>query len=148
MLTLRGGPRILRFFCVLMVTSLTTAPLATASDSPLTKLAASKFRNLTRCERAVLENADLKTTRHGQPAACGPSSKFEDPSNDPKNAATWEHQRDLRAELIRWVFVDPDANKQVDPAGHRSLRRANYRKPGPWLHARSICFGLRTLRDS
>ena len=121
MLTLRGGRRILRFLCVLMVTNLTAVPVATASDSPLTKLAASKFRNLTRCERAVLENADLKTTRHGPPAACGPSSKFEDPSNDPKNAATWDHQRDLRAELIRWVFVDPDANKQVDPAGIEAL---------------------------
>ncbi len=121
MLTLRSERRILRFFCALMVTSLTTVPGATASDSPLTKLAAAKFPNLTRCERAVLENADLKTSRHGPPAACGPSSKFEDPSNDPKNAATWDHQRDLRAELIRWVFVDPDANKQVDPAGIEAL---------------------------
>jgi hypothetical protein len=121
MLTLRVGCRILRFGCILAVTSLTAVPVATASDSPLTKLAAAKFPNLTRCERAVLENADIKTTKHGPPAACGPSSKLEDPSNDPKNAATWDHQRDLRAELIRWVFVDPDANKQVDPTGIEAL---------------------------
>jgi len=121
MLTLRSERRILRLLCTLVVTSLTAVPVATASDSPLTKLAAAKFRDLTRCERAVLENADLKTTRHGPPVACGPSSKLEDPSNDPKNAATWDHQRDLRAELIRWVFIDPDANKQVDPEGIEAL---------------------------
>ena len=113
--------RILRFVCSLVVTSLIAVPVANASDSPLTKLAAAKFPSLTRCERAVLENADLKTTRHGPPAACGPSSKLEDPSNDPKNAATWDHQRDLRAELIRWVFIDPEANKQVDPTGIEAL---------------------------
>ena len=33
----------------------------------------------------------------------------------PKNAALGSHQRDLRAELIRWVIVDPEANKRVDP---------------------------------
>ena len=121
MLTLRGGRRILRFLCALVVTSLTAVPAAPASDSPLTKLAAAKFPNLTRCERAVLQNADIKTTRHGPPSACGPSSNLEDPSNDPKKAATWDHQRDLRAELIRWVFVDPDANKQVDPEGIEAL---------------------------
>lgn len=121
MLTLRDGRGILRFLCALMITSLTAVPVATATESPLTKLAAAKFRNLTRCERAVLENADLKTTRHGPPATCGLSSNFDDASNDPKNAATWDHQRDLRAELIRWVFVDPDANKQVDPAGVEAL---------------------------
>ncbi len=120
-MTLRGGRRILRFLCALVVTSLAAVPVAIASDSPLTKLAAAKFPNLTRCERAVLEYADIKTTTHGPPSACGPSSNLEDPSNDPKNSATWDHQRELRAELIRWVFVDPDANKQVDPAGIEAL---------------------------
>ncbi len=104
-----------------MIIALFVAGTASASGSPLTKLAAAKFPNLTRCERAVLENADINTTKHGPPAACGPSSNLEDPSNDPKNAATWDHQRDLRAELIRWVFVDPDANKQVDPVGIQAL---------------------------
>ena len=95
--------------------------IVSASDSPLTKLATIKFRTLTRCERAVLENTDINTTKHGPPAACGPSSNLDDPSNDPKNAASWDHQRDLRAELIRWVFVDPDASKYIDPTGIEAL---------------------------
>jgi hypothetical protein len=122
----QGGTSMLRLvrmpgWVAATIIALFVAGTASASDSPLTKLAATKFPELTRCERAVLENADLKTTKHGPPAACGPSSKFEDPSNDPKNSATWDHQRDLRAELIRWVFVDPDANKLVDPTGIEAL---------------------------
>jgi hypothetical protein len=97
------------------ITALFVAGTASASGSPLTKLAAAKFSNLTRCERAVLENAEIKTTRHGPPSACGPSSKLEDPSNDPKNAATWDHQRDLRAELIRWFSSIPTRASRSTP---------------------------------
>jgi hypothetical protein len=94
---------------------------AAALDSPLTRLAAVKFANLTKCERAVLAYSDLKSTTHGDPPACGPSANFDDPTNDPKNAAQWGHDRELRAELIRWLFVDPDATKQVDPVGVGAL---------------------------
>jgi hypothetical protein len=97
------------------------SPSPSRERSGLAALAAQKFPNLTRCERAVLEFADLKTTTHGDPPACGPSSQFDDPSNDPKNAAQWDHQRDLRAELIRWLFVDPDATRQIDPGGVAAL---------------------------
>ena len=94
---------------------------STGARSSLVTLASSKFPNLTQCERAILEYADLNTMTRGDSAVCGPSSKFDDPSNDPANAATWDHQRDVRAELIRWIFVDPDATKEVDPVGVHAL---------------------------
>lgn len=97
------------------------ARAAFAAESELLKLASAKFPNLTKCERAVLLSADVKTTAHGNAVACGPSATLEDPSNNPANAATWDHQRDLRAELIRWVFVAPDAIKLVDPFGIEAL---------------------------
>src|SRR6516162_8470598 len=90
---------------------------STGARSSLVTLASSKFPNLTQCERAILEYADLNNMTRGESAMCGPSSNFDDPSNDPANAATWDHQRDVRAELIRWIFVDPDAIKEVDPVG-------------------------------
>lgn len=89
--------------------------------SSLVRLGAAKFPNLTKCEHAILEFADLKTTTHGDPPPCGPSPKFDDPTNDPKNAALWDHQREVRAELIRWLFVDPEAVRQVDPGGVAAL---------------------------
>ena len=38
-------------------------------------------------------------------------------SNDPKNAAEWGHQREIRAELIRWLCVDPNAITLIEPEG-------------------------------
>jgi len=117
-----------------------------AQGGQLANLANSKFPNLTRCERAVLENADVRTSTHGFfPPPCGPSLNFDDPSNDPKHAATWDHQRDLRADLIRWLFVEPEAVKQVDPLGVRALGArvvgaidlANVRAPYGLVLARS-----------
>jgi len=83
----------------------------------LLQLAEPQFSNLTRCERAVLEWADAQYATRGYFAACGPGEHFDDPTNDPKCAAKWDHQRDIRVALIRWLFVDPDAVKLVDPEG-------------------------------
>src|SRR5262249_42065234 len=47
----------------------------------------------------------------------GPSTNPSDPGNLPKNAATWSHDRDIRAEMIRWLASDPDARRRVDPVG-------------------------------
>lgn len=94
------------------------AATARSPDSAkLLNLAARRFSNLTSCERALLVNADINTTIHHVFAVCGPSSNLDDPSNDPKDAALWNHQRDIRAELIRWLCVDPSAIKLIDPDG-------------------------------
>ena len=83
----------------------------------LLKLAAARFSNLTSCERALLVNSDVNTANHQRLAVCGSSSEIDDPSNDPNDAAKWGHQREIRAELIRWLCVDPNAIKLIDPEG-------------------------------
>src|SRR5215475_4535427 len=87
-------------------------------DDHLIALASAKFSNLTRCERAVLEFADYATAGSGGDwPECGGASDVDDPINDPSHADRWDHQRDIRADLIRWLFVDPDASRRVDPQG-------------------------------
>ncbi|WP_425164526.1 hypothetical protein [Candidatus Binatus sp.] len=86
-------------------------------STELLRLAAARFRNLTSCERALLINADVNAKSHQELAACGSSSGIDDPSNDPKDAAEWGHQREIRAELIRWLCVDPNAITLIDPEG-------------------------------
>jgi hypothetical protein len=90
-------------------------------STALTKLASASFSNLTSAERALLEHADVKNIRRAEYAASGPSSNPHDPSNDPANASQWGPQREIRASLIRWMSVDPDAIKQIDPKGIRVL---------------------------
>src|SRR5215467_11411983 len=92
-------------------------PGSSGARSSLVALASSRFPNLTRCERAILEYADLNTMSPAEYAVCGSSTKLDDPSNNPANGASWDHQRDVRAELFRWIFVDPDVIRQVDPGG-------------------------------
>lgn len=92
------------------------------SDStPLIRLAAAGFPSLTHAERALLEFADVKQRARGDFAAAGPSAVPNDPSNDPVHADRWGHDREVRAELIRWLCVDPDASRLVDPRGIRLL---------------------------
>jgi hypothetical protein len=96
-------------------------PLVDASGS-LSELATRQFTSLSRAERAILEFHDVKNIgRSGDFAVCGISSAIGDPSNDPKSAAEWSHDRDVRAELIRWMLVDPDASRRLDPGGLRLL---------------------------
>lgn len=111
---------------VLLLTALTASPCLGAqppqSDStPLIRLAASEFPNLSHTERALLEFADVKNRARGDFAAAGPSAVPNDPSNDPMHADRWGHDREVRAELIRWLCVDPDASRLVDPRGIRLL---------------------------
>ena len=90
-------------------------------STPLTKLASARFSNLTRAEHALLEHADVKNVGRAEYAASGPSSNPNDSSNDPAYASQWGPQREIRASVIRWMSVDPDAIKQIDPQGIRVL---------------------------
>ncbi len=92
-----------------------------SEGSRLVRLAASAFPNLTHAEHALLEFEDLKKRARGDFAAAGPSAVPNDPSNDPSHADRWDHDREVRAELIRWLCVDPDASRLVDPRGIRLL---------------------------
>jgi hypothetical protein len=89
--------------------------------TPLIKLASTRFSNLTRAEQALLEHADVRNIGRAKFAVSGPSSNPDDSSNNPANASQWGPQREIRASLIRWMSVDPDAIRQIDPQGIRVL---------------------------
>jgi hypothetical protein len=80
------------------------------SISTLEQLAASRFPNLSECEKNFLRNAQV-----GEVAFCGPSHSQND--RVPDAGSTSRQQYDVRAELIRWLCVDPAANRLVDPRG-------------------------------
>jgi hypothetical protein len=52
----------------------------------------------------------LAKTAKGQVAVCGPRS-------DPKDSAGWGREREIGADLIRWLCTDHKAKEQVDPWG-------------------------------
>ncbi len=101
--------------------SVAPATLSARSQFGLLKLADAEFANLTHAERALLEFADVSNTNRSEWAAVGPSANPLDSSNDPKDAAKWTHDRDIRAGLIRWLTVDHAAIERVDPKGIRIL---------------------------
>jgi hypothetical protein len=92
-----------------------------ATSSRLIALAATKFPNLTRAERAMLWFSDIENIARGDTAFAGPSTNPNVPSNDPKGAEKWDHQREIRAALIRWMLVDHEAAAHMDPAGVQVL---------------------------
>jgi hypothetical protein len=94
---------------------------SSAEPSRLVALAAAKFPNLTRAERAMLAFADKDTINRGAFAIAGTSAAPLDPSNDPAHASEWSHDRDIRAGLIRWLAVDDRAAAQIDPDNFRVL---------------------------
>jgi hypothetical protein len=67
-----------------------------------------------------LSQAELKLLRaapKGEVAWCGPSPNDDDPANDPAKADEWGREREIRADLIRWLCVDSDAASAIDPRG-------------------------------
>jgi hypothetical protein len=69
----------------------------------------------------------LTRATEGELAVCGPSSSPADPTNDPSKAERgdgnvgWSREREIGADLIRWLCVDHRAKEQVDPLGVRIL---------------------------
>jgi hypothetical protein len=77
-------------------------------------LARARFGELSKAELELLHAAPK-----GAVAWCGPTEKDDDPANDPAKADEWGHEREIRADLIRWLCVDRDAKSAVDPKGIR-----------------------------
>jgi hypothetical protein len=100
------------------------------------------FPNLTRAERAMLEFAQAGNVDRGEFAQAGLSANPHDPSNDPKGEDEWSKDREIRAQLIRWVCEDPRAVQQVAPTGIRAL---GARIRGP-LNLSSLHLPLRSWR--
>lgn len=86
--------------------------LAGAQADALEKLARNRFANLTQAELRLVRGAP-------SPALvwCGPSSDPDDPANRPDKASTWGSERTVRSALLRWLAVDPEAARYVDPSG-------------------------------
>jgi hypothetical protein len=84
-------------------------------SSTLETLARIRFPVLTACEIRLLHAA----TNANQVAIGGPSDSYDDPINDPSTADNWGSEREVRAELIRWLCVDAKARTYVDPQGIR-----------------------------
>jgi hypothetical protein len=78
----------------------------------LETLAQARFPALSQAEVTLLRAAPK-----GEVAWCGPSAKDDDPANDPAKADQWGHEREIRADLIRWLCVDRDAASTVEPKG-------------------------------
>src|SRR5215472_5967910 len=94
---------------------------ATPADVRLVELARSKFANLTKAELALLRFVGANPGTGGGFASAGPNSNPNDPSNDPAHADEWSKDREVRAAVIRWLCVDPEAIRCIDPEGLRLL---------------------------
>jgi hypothetical protein len=104
-----------------IIVSITDRVAFPAPEPELLKLAEGEFSNLTPAENALLRFAGSYRSEPGGFAAAGPSAKSDDPSNDPAHADKWGTERDVRADLIRWLCVDPQAKALIDPQGIRLL---------------------------
>jgi hypothetical protein len=70
-------------------------------------------KDLTEAERKLLHAAAA-----GEQADCEPESESEgDSAYDPANADSWGRDREIRAALIRWLCINPEAAKKIDPRG-------------------------------
>ncbi len=78
----------------------------------LESLARQFFGELTVAEVELVKAAPL-----GRFAVCGPSQDDTDPANHPRNANSWTVDRQIRAELVRWICRHPGALDAVDPRG-------------------------------
>src|ERR1700683_3703836 len=115
-------------WCAFLAGVLITATVChAATDKPsatsgrLVAMAQAEFPNLTEAERALLVFVDLKNRAPGDFAHGGLGANSTDPTNDPAHADQWGPEREIRADLIRWLCVDPDASRMVEPAGLRIL---------------------------
>lgn len=80
----------------------------------LEPVARSHFGELSEAERRLLRAAPK-----GEFATCGPNASDSDPANNPANANSWGSEREIRAEVIRWLCLDSEAVQKVDPRGLR-----------------------------
>jgi hypothetical protein len=104
-----------------MIVSLFYGIASAAPSAELLQLTEGEFSNLTPAETALLKFAGSNRSEPGGFAAAGPSAKPDDPSNDPAHADRWGKEREVRADLIRWLCVDPRAKALIDPQGIRLL---------------------------
>jgi hypothetical protein len=79
------------------------------SEEKLIKLAGATFADLTDTEKTL-----LKAATKGRFARCGLQSNLED---DSRLSDTWTKSHAIRAEVVRWLCMDEDAVRHIDPKG-------------------------------
>lgn len=98
--------------------------------------AKAKFGKLTSAENTLLTcvpNGEMADVSSGSPAG-----------DEPANADDWGKDRDVRAELIRWLCVDRKATELVDAKG---IQLKGARINGPFdLEDRNVPFALACVR--
>lgn len=80
------------------------------SGNDLEALARARFTNLTVAEVKICQAAS-----NGELAYCGLTDDQNHPTNDPSKASQWGGERNIRADLIRWLCVT--VKEHVDPSG-------------------------------
>ena len=93
-----------------------TPDITQAPAVDLTALARARFGDLSAAEKKLFEVAPK-----GEIALCGPNYNWDDAANDPGKADEWGADREIRAELIRWLCVCRAARELVDPKGIRAF---------------------------
>ena len=82
------------------------------SAPDLQALASARFKDLTPAEAEL-----LRAVRTPDFAVCGPNLSPSDPENDSSKGDMWRDTRRIRADLIRWLCMDPQARSFIDPEG-------------------------------
>jgi hypothetical protein len=108
--------RVLHALIVLSAILMAAAPARADSEGALEHFARAKFGDLTECETKL-----LRALPQGETAYCGPSQRDDDPSNNPIGAGEWDHGREIRSPMIRWICSDRAAAQLVEPRGIQLL---------------------------
>ena len=94
---------------------------------------ADQLEALVRAEFSDLKPAEVKVVRAAtttRQAQCGPQADVADPSNNPEyseagdpatGVAAWGIDREVRADVIRWLCTQEEAKKRIDPRGIQLL---------------------------
>jgi hypothetical protein len=115
---------------VAMIVSITGRVASADVRVELLKVAEGQFSNLTPAETALMKFVGDYRSEPGGFAAAGPSALPDDPTNDPAHADEWSAKREVRAELIRWLCVDPRARALIDPKAFAfSVRESRQAEP-------------------
>jgi len=78
----------------------------------LEKMARDNFGALTAAELKLVRSAPFRDLPW-----LGPDSNPDNPANDAADGAKWGPERTIRAQLLAWLYADPNANRYIDPSG-------------------------------
>jgi hypothetical protein len=75
-------------------------------------LARARFGSLSAAELAVVRSAARREL-----AWVGPDANPDNPANDPRQGEDWGPERSVRADLLRWLYTEPEVSRRIDPSG-------------------------------